>query len=774
MADQQGDAILGHAEDYTANLAALEERSVGNTTKALRSSLEDTLGSLRRAYKLYNSSLGETTTDPNGNPVRRPGSYSAAEAAAKFRGIIAESKGFLKPAERKAWEAQYAADLEEAIILGGNMADDLAAVVAPGKGKPFTGPAPGAINAAVLNASAYIEKESQAFRDQIVNIVAGAAAQGKSSQTMIGKVRSALEGVALDPKGLNQSMGLKQRAALIARSELQNVYNAAALSHYEKQGIAYVRWVATESERTCAFCVSRHGRIFDLKGVVIPAHPRCVLGDTKVSPGPLAAAFRSIYRGNVVTVRLANGESMTVTANHPVLTPAGWRKAEDLTEGDQLIGHGMNAHGSSGSPDLHEMPAAAEDVFAALLQSGAVSTVSVPVAPLDFHGDGAFIEGNVDVVRAEGFLHGYWDTSAVKGFGQGQGSQGSVRFRPLSTLSHSDAALLWHSAAANGSMSRLREAEAILGGGLSHAEHHRIATAAWRDPSLAQEGVQRETLYAELAGHRLDAAPGEVESHGSITIEDGALPPGLDACGGEAAQDGLLRNADQAGYSLRSLPGLVETHYVASVKIEPFHGYVYTFETCSGTYATGASVRIINRNCRCVTVPVPADLVEEQNPAIRDALLDGAFWRGQQRAAMQTYAEANKLPPAKARSNILRALITPTASERRRFPGIEESLSESVSTDAPGGGQTLEEALQEREAIAKARKALLTQQNEEKAVETAKDQARLTELLDLIPAELHDAIMAAWPMWTERQKTEAIKSSRRQSVKNAKNEDQKA
>jgi SPP1 gp7 family putative phage head morphogenesis protein len=446
MADpKQGEQILGHAEDYTANLAALEERSVGNTTKALRSSLEDTLGSLRRAYTLYNSSLGEVTTDPNGNPVRRPGSYSAAEAAAKFRGIIAESKGFLKPAERKAWEAQYAADLEEAINLGGNMAADLAAVVAPGKGKPFTGPAPGAINAAVLNASAYIEKESQAFRDQMVNIVASAAAQGKSSQTMLGKVRSALEGVALDPKGLNKTMGLRQRAALIARSELQNTYNAAALSHYEKQGFAYVRWVATESERTCPYCVARHGRIFAAKGIMIPAHPRC----------------------------------------------------------------------------------------------------------------------------------------------------------------------------------------------------------------------------------------------------------------------------------------------------------------------------------RCVSVPVPAELVEEENPAIRDALLDGAFWRGQQRDALAVYAEANKLPPARARSNVLRALITPTASERRRFPGIEESQQESVSTDAPGGGQTLEEALQEREAIAKARKALTEQKAAEDAATIAADQAKLQEVLDLIPPEFHDGITKDWSIWTEQAKADAVKGAQKQKAANA-------
>jgi SPP1 gp7 family putative phage head morphogenesis protein len=279
---ETADRQLALAEDYAANLAQLEGRAETNTIRALRGSLEGLLGDLRRSYSLYTDSMGDTVRrDPSGEMLRPAGSYSAAEAAGKFRGVLEASKGFLKPAERRAWEGRYQQDLQDAVALGGDQAIGLIETVARqstrGKGPtPFTAPRRGIVDAAVRTASAYIEGESARFRDAMTSIVADAGARGQSSRQMVQRVRALLEGVALDPQDLNQRMGgTLARAQLIARSELQNAYSQAALSQYRKEGYSYVRWIATESERTCKYCAARHGNVYQLEQVVVPAHPRC-------------------------------------------------------------------------------------------------------------------------------------------------------------------------------------------------------------------------------------------------------------------------------------------------------------------------------------------------------------------------------------------------------------------------------------------------------------------------------------------------------------------
>lgn len=706
--------LVDVADDYAKVLDELERRSVRNTTATLRRSLARVLVDLKRHYASYLEDLGPQAYDPARNTIRRPGEYSIGEVTAKFRAIILDSDQFMTEEELRQWTASYERDLREAARLGGDLGDQLQMLAGrPADQVPFTGADPLVIRAAAATTSAYIQGETARFRNQLVQIVGEGATRGWGPQRLERQIRQALRG-ARDPNGITRRMGLEQRAALIARSELANAYSQGALNRARQQGDAYVRVLASNDERVCPTCAARNGRVYPVDRIVLPFHPRCVLGDTKVSPGLIAAAFRSTYRGNVVAIRLAGGESLTVTANHPVLTPAGWVNAERLKLGDQVVGHGL--HGDVGvaveSPDLHQVPATAEDVFAALAESGAVSSEAVPVAPLDLHGDGAFIEGNVDVVRAEGLLQGYWEPAIGEDFGQGQGLKARVRFRPFSTFSHADLALLWHAAAASGSVSRLREALALFRGGLSHAEEHRLAAAAWRDPVLAQEGRDGVALYPELLSHTFDAAAVQKRLDRGVFVVDGAVAGELDASPMEVPVDHAPGDTELLGHVGNLHPGLVELHEVISVEVNPFHGFVYTFETFCGAYAMGRDVRVISRNCRCVAVGLANEAVQERNPAVRAVLLDNERWQAEHERGVEAYAEGQwrqrldglraqqaRLKDAdlieamearimrleeqgpdmvKARLELNRALKTPTASEKRLFPGRAESLPESV------------------------------------------------------------------------------------------------
>jgi SPP1 gp7 family putative phage head morphogenesis protein len=702
------------ADDYASALELLERRSRRNIVAVLRRSLNGVLVDLRRSYSRYLDELGPQAYDPQRQTIRRPGEYSAAEATAKFRSIVLDAQRFMGEEELRQWTISYERDLREAARLGGELGVRLEAMVRrPEAEMPFTGADPLAIRAAAQSTSAYIQNETVRFRDQLVAIVGEGATRGWGPTRLEKQIRQALRG-SKDPNGITQRLGLEQRAALIARSELANAYAKGSLARARERGDAYVRVLASNDERTCPTCASRNGRIYPVDRVVLPWHPRCVLGDTHVSPGLLAAVFRSVYRGHVVAIRLANGERFQVTIDHPVLTPAGWVKAETLRKGDQLLGHGLNLSAPAGAeaPDLHQVPATAEEVFAAFAEACAVPAMAVPVTALDLHGDGQFIEGDVEVVRANGLLQGHWVTEPIDGLGNGDGVRRRMRFGPFLTLSHADAALLWHAAAAGGSVSRLREALALLRGGLSHAEEHRIAAAAWADPALAQEGNDRVALHAQLRGYGLDAGAGQEQLNGPVFVKNRAVAGEGDAKLGKAPVDDIAGDAKDLGDLLGVMPGLVELHQVVDVEINPFHGFVYTFETFCGAYSVGRNVRVTNRNCRCVAVPAPNEAVQEKDPATRALLLDSERWREEHEAGVRAYAEAQhrkeldglqrqrdrvKDPEGiesfderirrledrgpdmkKAQADLARALRTPTASEKRLYPRNPLPLVESV------------------------------------------------------------------------------------------------
>lgn len=267
--------MVGIADDYARELDRLGERAEANTIALLRISLANVLRDLRRSYAQYLDVLGPMDQDPAGNPIRRPGAYSAGEAAVKFRAILRDAGAFLNETELQGWQAQFEQDLRLATELGGRIGEDLNALVTrPDEVVPFAGADPLTVRTAAAISSAYIQGEGARFRDQIVQIVGEGASRGWGPKRLELGIRQALEG-AEDPNGITQRLGLKQRAALIARSELANAYVRATVERSQRQGFAYVRVLAASDERTCPICASRNGRVYPADRVPIPYHPRC-------------------------------------------------------------------------------------------------------------------------------------------------------------------------------------------------------------------------------------------------------------------------------------------------------------------------------------------------------------------------------------------------------------------------------------------------------------------------------------------------------------------
>ena len=278
----QGDSIISSVDSYAAILDELEGRMVANTTAMLRTALDRVLGDLKRHYAAYLDAVGPSALDPEGNPIRAPGAYGSAEATAKYQAILRDAQQFLPPEEVQAWQRRFTTDLVEALAIGGEAAAALQTIVT-GASAQFAGANPLAVRAATQAATAFMQGEAARFRDQIAQIVSEGVARGWGPKVLERQIVGALEGTT-DAAGKTARMGLKQRAEVIARSELANAYVKGAIDHNLAEGFAYIRWVAATDERACRWCLSRHGRIFPADQVVIPAHPQC-----RCTPVPLPA-----------------------------------------------------------------------------------------------------------------------------------------------------------------------------------------------------------------------------------------------------------------------------------------------------------------------------------------------------------------------------------------------------------------------------------------------------------------------------------------------------
>ncbi len=127
-----------------------------------------------------------------------------------------------------------------------------------------------AVQAQVLNSSARLAKHSQAAIQQIDDAVVDALVQGQGSQRITRRIREVIRGDGRTPDG-----GLAARAETIARTEIATAKSEAARDRYKEVGVEFIQWYATVDERTCPWCGYRHGNVYAIDDVTVPAHPRC-------------------------------------------------------------------------------------------------------------------------------------------------------------------------------------------------------------------------------------------------------------------------------------------------------------------------------------------------------------------------------------------------------------------------------------------------------------------------------------------------------------------
>lgn len=334
-------------------------------------------------------------------------------------------------------------------------------------------------------------------------------------------------------------------------------------------------------------------------------HDNCVIGSTVVRGPAVELAYRRWYEGELVIVGLASGEELAVTPNHPVLTDRGWVAAGELSESDHLAHRTAAEPNELGVPHEHQMPSAIQDVWSSC---GMDRLRSMPVAPENFHGDGAGTKGHVDVVAPDRFLPGVLDLELVQGGTEasGAGAGPTAVLDGFPPLSDTLAMLLRLTPASCRCMCRLDLGSPLRGRQLRLMEDVGFPNRPTLNASIGQppsdyragdietdsDRLLRGTLLVDR--HDLRHVDGRVDTPVTRPFGPGPRfdPPPLEGC-----RDRAVIEADLGRRLLERLAGKVQLGRPVKLRRVEWSGHVYNLQTAEGWYAAN-SVVVSNCNCR--------------------------------------------------------------------------------------------------------------------------------------------------------------------------------
>lgn len=265
----------------------------------------------------------------------------------------------------------------------------------------------------------YWLKIPETTRNHIEDFLNLGLSEGESIRTMAGRISESF------PR--SYSIG---RATNVARTESGNALNSArdlSLTHLKEELPAEVSshigksWLSVLGNTTRDNHAALDGvladedGLWDLDGVMIPwpSHPdlppenrcNCFPGSTLVL-SDYERAMRFWYDGTITKIVFRSGCRLSMTPNHPVMTPRGFVPAGMLKPFDYVVAHDSQVDGPlpSGtiSDDKQYKPAMIEEIFKSNLLGAVFPSRDIKVyrPEMDnFYGDAKFAKGNIEIVR---------------------------------------------------------------------------------------------------------------------------------------------------------------------------------------------------------------------------------------------------------------------------------------------------------------------------------------------------------------------------------------
>jgi hypothetical protein len=364
------------------------------------------------------------------------------------------------------------------------------------------------------------------------------------------------------------------RAAAIASTETTRSFEQGIdMYQQELEGLGLstdrVWWAEADA---CPLCLPYHG-VLESEGWLDgppPIHTNCLTGDALVLPvGAIAAGSKRLFKGDVIILNTPK-YNLTVTPNHPILTPRGWVGAGSLNKGDKIWCYSPTEWEQLAiNVNNVNVVAPIKKIFGSLGFFG----FRVPTTAPDFHNDGANSE--VAIIRPNRKVMDW----IVSGLSQITGK-----------LSFGFRGLMQRSVAGNSSAAQFGEVGLAPAGSLVRGGH----------------------LQLPLSGVHL--SPFQQVSLGTSS--------GSNAVAEEKATDDTSRRSDASahiawhlqkflGKGKDALAVKVELQEVTGNEKVAFAGHVYNLQTESELYVANG---IITHNCRCWSeiVVLPGDKMYHQ------------------------------------------------------------------------------------------------------------------------------------------------------------------
>ncbi|HVL03348.1 MAG TPA: Hint domain-containing protein, partial [Acidimicrobiales bacterium] len=362
------------------------------------------------------------------------------------------------------------------------------------------------------------------------------------------------------------------RAQRLAATDLQ-----LAKTHTARRALSADKrvtgWRRVLNGTSCKLCVVASTRVYRTDQLQ-PGHVRCVIGSTRVASASAREVTRRWHEGEVVVLRTASGNEVTITSEHPVLTTQGWVPAGQVHEGMDLLRSADRERVGGGVPDEHDVPASIEERFRAGMVRG---LVSVPFSSENFHGD--IGNGDVDVVLVDGLLpdgmefEGGEPSEQELLAGRGSGRVGLTGLCPAHQM------IVGLGDAADGVMGGLGLGLALLGREPAGAVQAGGLPTTDRHSSLLQVASDNGTIGSKALSQDELGLPGQVAIDYLWGEVDDASVPNLDPPSAEFPAQSVVGNAGGGRRLVDALAGQVVPDRCLFVGRVNLSAHVYNLHT---------------------------------------------------------------------------------------------------------------------------------------------------------------------------------------------------
>ena len=341
-------------------------------------------------------------------------------------------------------------------------------------------------------------------------------------------------------------------------------------------------------------------------------HDHCVPGMTLVSGPGVEGAYRRRFEGEVVVIKTAAGNELTITPNHPVLTDDGWVDAGLLREGGYVV-RSLSADARPVSPHEHQRPSLIQDVWGALRVHG---LARVPGSAEDFHGDGS--DGEVEIVGAYGLLLDRVNAAGGQEFEKFKLSDAGGGRTPATLPGCGDLAPLFEGAdpASRRTIRGAGEVGPLIRIQSGQSNGASIPAGPDFDSELQKATPNDVTGHAELIGDgQFGLTFVDVHMPHGFGGDGEPIPRRFDPSSAQLVVDGVSADSSAGRCLLDGLAGQVELDRIIELRRVGFSGHVFNLQTTEGWYSADG---LIVSNCHCVAVEVRPGQSYEPPPYVAD------------------------------------------------------------------------------------------------------------------------------------------------------------